>query len=87
MLGKTGDALEMLIDRRRYKGFSSVYGQQLKETGQVIGCASPLIDPIETDKNLKINTKEFLEIVSEIFCDWIPQLESAGFQAVGRILR
>ena len=82
LLGKNGDALDMLIDRRRYKGFSSVYGQQLKETGQVIGCASPLIDPIETDKNLKINTKEFLEIVSEIFCDWIPQLESAGFQAV-----
>jgi len=82
LLGKEGDALDMLIDRRKYKVFSSVYGQQLKETGQIIGCASPLTDPKEADKNLKINSKEFLEIVSEIFCDWIPQLSSAGFQAV-----
>lgn len=82
LLGKDGDALDMLIDRRKYKAFSSVYGQQLKETGQIIGCASPLTDPKETDKNLKINSKEFLEIASEIFSDWIPQLASVGFQAV-----
>jgi len=82
LMGKDGDALDMLIDRRKYKSFSSVYGQQLKETGQIIGCASPLTDPKETDKNLKINSKEFLEIVSEIFCDWIPQLSATGFQAV-----
>lgn len=82
LLGKDGDALDMLIDRRKYKGFSAVYGQQLKETGQIIGCASPSVDPQESDKNLKINNREFLEIVSEIFCDWIPELSSAGFQAV-----
>jgi glycine/D-amino acid oxidase-like deaminating enzyme/Fe-S-cluster-containing hydrogenase component 2/thioredoxin reductase/bacterioferritin-associated ferredoxin len=81
-LGKDGDTLDMLIDRRKYKGFSAVYGQQLKETGQIIGCASPLIDANETDKNLKINSKDFLEIISETFVDWIPQLSSVGFQAV-----
>jgi glycine/D-amino acid oxidase-like deaminating enzyme/Fe-S-cluster-containing hydrogenase component 2/ferredoxin len=82
MLGKEGNSLDMLIDRRKYKGFSAVYGQQLHDTGQIIGCASPSIEALETDKNLKINTKEFLEIVSEIFVDWIPELSSVGFQAV-----
>ncbi len=82
MLGIDDQSLDMLIDRRKYKGFSAVYGQQLKDTGQIIGCASPAIEPNETGKNLKINTKEFIEIVSEIFVDWIPQLSSVGFQAV-----
>ncbi len=82
MLGKNGDTLDMLIDRRKYKGFSAVYGQQLKETGQIIGCASPAVDPMETDKNLKISSQQFLEIISEIFVNWIPQLSSVGFQAV-----
>ena len=82
LLGKNSDSLDMLIDRRKYKGFSAVYGQQLHDTGQIIGCASPAIDAKETDKNLKINSKEFLEIVSEIFVDWIPELSSVGFQAV-----
>lgn len=82
MFGIENQSLDMLIDRRKYKGFSAVYGQQLKETGQIIGCASPLIDANETNKNLKINTKEFIEIVSEIFVNWIPQLSSVGFQAV-----
>jgi len=81
-LGKDNIPLPMLIDRRKYKGFVAVYGQQLGETGQVIGCASPQIEPMEADKNLKINSKEFLEIVSEIFVDWIPELSSVGFQAV-----
>ncbi|MBK7172026.1 MAG: FAD-dependent oxidoreductase [Bacteroidales bacterium] len=81
-LGMNGNPLDMLIDRRKYKGFSAVYGQQLGETGQVIGCASPLIEHMEADKNLKINSKEFLEIVSEVFVSWIPQLSSVGFQAV-----
>ena len=36
MLGKDGAPLAMLIDRRRYKGFVAVYGQQLAETGQII---------------------------------------------------
>jgi glycine/D-amino acid oxidase-like deaminating enzyme len=81
-LGKDGDTLDMLIDRRKYKGFSAVYGQQLADTGQIIGCASPAVDPLETGKDLKVNSKEFMEIVSEIFVDWIPQLSSVGFQAV-----
>jgi glycine/D-amino acid oxidase-like deaminating enzyme/Fe-S-cluster-containing hydrogenase component 2 len=82
LLGKDGASLDMLIDRRKYKGFSAVYGQQLAETGQIIGCASPSIDAKETDKNLKITTKDFLEIATEMFTDWIPQLSGVGFQAV-----
>ncbi|MFU8844573.1 MAG: FAD-dependent oxidoreductase [Bacteroidales bacterium] len=82
MLGIDGNPLPMIIDRRNYKGFTAVYGQQLAETGQVIGCASPAVEPGETDKNLKINSKEFLEIASEVFVNWIPQLSSVGFQAV-----
>ncbi|MDP1620995.1 MAG: FAD-dependent oxidoreductase [Bacteroidales bacterium] len=82
MLGRNGMPLSMLIDRRRYKGFSAVYGQQLAETGQIIGCASPAIESMEADKNLKINSQEFIEIVSEIFTNWIPGLSSVGFQAV-----
>lgn len=82
MMGLNGSPLDMLIDRRKYKGFVAVYGQQLAETGQIIGCASPQVEHLETDKNLKINSKEFLEIVSEIFIDWVPELSSVGFQAV-----
>jgi glycine/D-amino acid oxidase-like deaminating enzyme/bacterioferritin-associated ferredoxin len=82
MLGKEGAPLPMLIDRRRYKGFTAVYGQQLAETGQIIGCASPAIEPLETDKNVRINSQEFIEIASEIFTNWIPGLSSVGFQAV-----
>lgn len=82
MLGKNQSPLPMMIDRRNYKGFTAVYGQQLAETGQIIGCASPWIDAKETDKNLKINSKEFLEIVSEVFVNWLPHLSSVGFQAV-----
>ena len=82
MLGHNGDSLDMLIDRRTYKGFSAIYGQQLKETGQIIGCASPVLDPDETNQNLKINTHDFIEAVSEVFSQWIPYLRSVGFQAV-----
>ncbi|MDP2423927.1 MAG: FAD-dependent oxidoreductase [Bacteroidales bacterium] len=82
MLGVNGTPLPMLIDRRNYKGFTAVYGQQLAETGQVIGCASPAIEHMETDKNLITNSKEFIEIVAEVFTDWIPRLSSVGFQAV-----
>ncbi len=81
-MGIDNTPLPMMIDRRNYKGFTAVYGQQLAETGQIIGCASPAIEPMETDKNLKINSKEFLEIVSEVFTDWIPELSSVGFQAI-----
>lgn len=82
MLGLNNQPLDMLIDRRKYNGFVAVYGQQLAETGQIIGCASPAYDPQEADKNLKVNSKEFLEIATEIFTDWIPQLSSVGFQAI-----
>jgi glycine/D-amino acid oxidase-like deaminating enzyme/bacterioferritin-associated ferredoxin len=82
MMGVNNTPLSMLIDRRNYKGFSAVYGQQLAETGQIIGCASPAIEAIETDKNQKINSQEFMEIVSEVFVNWIPNLSSVGFQAV-----
>ena len=82
MLGVEGNPLPMLIDRRNYKGFSAVYGQQLAETGQVIGCASPANEPVETDKPLIINSKEFLEIISEVFVNWLPEFSSVDFQAV-----
>lgn len=81
-MGIGGSPLPMLIDRRRYKGFTAVYGQQLAETGQIIGCASPAIEPAETHKNLKVNSKEFMEIVSEVFVNWLPELSTVGFQAV-----
>jgi len=82
MMGRDGMPLPMLIDRRRYKGFTAVYGQQLAETGQIIGCASPAIEPMEADKNIRINSQDFVEIASEIFTNWIPELSSVGFQAV-----
>ncbi len=82
MLGIDGNPLSMLIDRRRYKGFTAVYGQQLGDTGQVIGCASPMVDPLETDKDMKINSREFAEIISEVFVDWIPEISAVGFQAL-----
>ncbi len=81
MLGKDGECLDMLIDRRKYKGFSAVYGQQFKETGQIIGCASPGTDSAEAGKNLKYNAQDFLEICSEMFREWIPQLGAVSFQA------
>ncbi len=81
LIGKDGDSLDMLIDRRHYKGFSAVYGQQLAETGQIIGCASPAQDATDAAKNLKVNTQEFLEIASEVFTEWIPQLKGMSFQA------
>lgn len=82
MMGINGNPLDMIIDRRKYKGLAAVYGQQLGETGQIIGCASPAIEPLETDKNLKINSRQFLEISAEVFVDWFPSLSSVGFQAV-----
>ncbi len=82
MLGIDGNPLDMLIDRRNYKGFVAVYGQQLGDTGQIIGCASPAVEPVETDKNVKVNSKEFAEIVAEVFVDWIPEISSVGFQAL-----
>jgi len=81
LIGKDGDSLDMLIDRRHYKCFSAVYGQQLAETGQIIGCASPAQDATDAAKNLKVNTQDFLEIAAEVFTEWIPQLKGMSFQA------
>ena len=82
MLGAAGQPLDMVIDRRRYRGFTAVYGQQFAHTGQIIGCASPDTDAYETRQNIKYNSREFLEIVSEVFADWIPNLREVGFHAV-----
>ena len=82
LMGVRGDSLDMIIDRRHYKGFSAVYGQQFLHTGQIIGCASPDTDAYETRQNIKYNSKEFLEIVSEVFAEWIPNLREVGFHAV-----
>ena len=80
-MGADNTPLGMLIDRQKYKGYVAIYGQQLHETGQIIACASPAFDPQEAGKDLRINDKNFLEIVSEVFIDWIPQLSSVSFQA------
>ena len=48
----------------------------------IIGCASPDCDSFEARQNLKYNSKEFLEVVSEMFAEWIPNLRSVGFHAV-----
>ncbi|MDX9772527.1 MAG: FAD-dependent oxidoreductase [Bacteroidales bacterium] len=82
MLGTGNTPLPMLIDRRHYKGFIAVYGQQLGETGQIIGCASPAADPAEAGRNLKVNSREFMEIVSEVFTSWLPELSSVGLQSL-----
>ena len=80
-LGPNGDSLDMIIDRRHYKGFCAVYGQQFLHTGQIIGCASPDCDSAEANKGLKYNSQDFLQIVSEVFSDWIPNLRGAQFHA------
>lgn len=82
MMGINGEPLPMLIDRRKNNGFVAVYGQQLAETGQIIGCASPAVDPDQTGRNLKVNTRDFIEIVSEVFVNWLPELSAVGFQAL-----
>ena len=81
MMGPGGRPLDMIIDRRHYHGFSAVYGQQFAHTGQIIGCASPDTDAYETRQNIKYNSKEFLEIVSEVFAEWIPALRDVSFLA------
>jgi glycine/D-amino acid oxidase-like deaminating enzyme/Fe-S-cluster-containing hydrogenase component 2/bacterioferritin-associated ferredoxin len=81
MMGVGGKPLDMIIDRRHYKGFSAVYGQQFGHTGQIIGCASPATDAYEARQNIKYNSKEFLEIVSEVFAEWIPNLRQVGLLA------
>ncbi|MCE2616705.1 FAD-dependent oxidoreductase [Phocaeicola oris] len=84
MLGKDGDILDMLIDRQNRNDFSAVYGQQLASTGQIIACASPAVDAkaaISSYNQMKFNTREFLNIVSEVFCDWIPSLADIPLQA------
>lgn len=80
-MGVDGHTLDMIIDRRHYRGFSAVYGQQFLHTGQIIGCASPDCDSAEAWKDLKTNSREFLEVSADMFCQWIPRLASAGIHA------
>ena len=82
LMGVNGDALDMIIDRRHYHGFSAVYGQQFAHTGQIIGCASPDTDAYETRQNIKYNSKEFLEVVCDVFGEWIPDLRQVSLLAV-----
>jgi glycine/D-amino acid oxidase-like deaminating enzyme/thioredoxin reductase/Fe-S-cluster-containing hydrogenase component 2/bacterioferritin-associated ferredoxin len=81
-LGINGQPLDMLIDRDKHRGFTNFYGQQLLKTGQIIGCAEPIVGSVEANKDLKVNTKDFIEVVSEKLINWIPQLSGVGFQAV-----
>ena len=81
MMGPNGGPLDMVIDRRHYKGFSAVYGQQFEHTGQIIGCASPDTDAYETRQNIRYNSREFLEIVSQVFAEWLPNLKEVSFLA------
>lgn len=81
MLGVNGNQLNMLIDRRNYKNYIAVYGQQLRETGQVIICASPAIDAQQANKDLKVNTKDFFEVANEVFVNWIPNLANVSLQS------
>lgn len=84
MLGKDGDILDMLIDRRLRKSCMAVYGQQLSTTGQIIACASPAVNAksaISEFDQMKTNTRAFLNIVSEVFCDWLPSLAKVPLQA------
>jgi glycine/D-amino acid oxidase-like deaminating enzyme/thioredoxin reductase/Fe-S-cluster-containing hydrogenase component 2/bacterioferritin-associated ferredoxin len=81
LLGKDGDILDMIIDRRIYKGFSSIYGQQLHSTGQLIACASPMFDTQVAWKNLKTNDEHFLKVCTEVFIQMFPMLKNVGIQA------
>lgn len=80
-MGINGNPLDMLIDRQNHRGFVAVYGQQLAETGQIILCASPAFDPQETNKSIKYNSKEFFEIIGEVFVNWLPLLQEVGIQS------
>lgn len=84
LLGKDGDMLDMLIDRRRRNDFAAVYGQQLASTGQFIVCASPAVDAkcaISDFSQNRTNTREFLEICSDVLCDWVPSMANVPLQA------
>ncbi|MFN8133919.1 MAG: hypothetical protein U0Z17_01335 [Bacteroidales bacterium] len=92
-LGINGQPLDMLIDRRKYKGFTAVYGQQLGETGQIIGCASPQVEPMETYKNLKINSKNssklyqrYLSTGSPSFRRWVSRRYGLNYYVEPRMI-
>lgn len=82
-LGKNGDIFDMLIDCRKRNDFSAVYGQQFAKTRQTIACASPAADAkaeISNSDELKLNTRCFVKIVSEILYDWILLLATVPIQ-------
>ncbi|MDR0618379.1 MAG: FAD-dependent oxidoreductase [Bacteroidales bacterium] len=80
-LGINGHSLDMLIDRREKDGFSAFYGQQLQTTGQLILCASPAVDTLETGQPLSTNSQDFLRYVATSLLEWFPHLSSESFQA------
>ena len=81
-LGINNEPLDMLIDRTKVNGFTNFYAQQLLETGQIIGCAETASEPADANKNIRINTQDFIRSVSEKLVNWIPRLSSVGLQAV-----
>ncbi|MEG1499393.1 MAG: FAD-dependent oxidoreductase [Bacteroidales bacterium] len=81
LLGLNGDSLDMLIDRQTQDGFNAIYGQQLRSTGQILLCASPAVDAMAANANIRTNSKAFLEFTAKTLLSWIPSLKGEGFQA------
>jgi glycine/D-amino acid oxidase-like deaminating enzyme/Fe-S-cluster-containing hydrogenase component 2 len=80
-LGVDGRPLDMLIDRRTENGFSAFYGQQLQTTGQLILCASPAVDALETGQPLNTNSQDFFRYAATSLLEWFPHLSGESFQA------
>jgi glycine/D-amino acid oxidase-like deaminating enzyme/Fe-S-cluster-containing hydrogenase component 2 len=80
-LGVNGRPLDMLIDRRVEDGFSAFYGQQLQTTGQLILCASPAVDALETGQPLNTNSQDFFRYAATSLLEWFPHLRGESFQA------
>ncbi|MDR2556217.1 MAG: FAD-dependent oxidoreductase, partial [Bacteroidales bacterium] len=80
-LGVDGRPLDMLIDRRTENGFSAFYGQQLQTTGQLILCASPAVDALETGQPLNTNSQDFFRYAATSLLEWFPHLHGESFQA------
>jgi len=81
-LGINNEPLDMLIDRTKVNGFTNFYAQQLLETGQIIGCAETISEPADANKNIRVNSQDFIGAVSEKLVNWLPRLSSVGLQAV-----
>ena len=82
MLGIDGDHLPMMIERRIHRGFSAVYAQQFGLSGQIIGCASPATESDKGGRTIKASPKEFVQYITEILEEWLPNLKPLDLQAV-----